>query len=275
MSPNSVLFLVHLRIRFPRRSELLPEQINTLVEILGHVPKSIIQDEIVSVIDRSLVKLFLVDLRLFQLLPILIRALSSTNESIWSSALNSICDLIKTDPKTISDHLDSLVPRLSTLATYPKDMVKNDDERFRFNSICPFLGDSHHQSEMFEISDESSDSSDSTFSTSNHSFVEELRRWSQTFSSKTGRWHSNVMVKSLPLDSRSLKRKNVRFLVLGACWTHRISVSIFLHFSWFLLWLVFFLDDDVRKKVLVESFLPLRFRFETELSITLRWWFDI
>ncbi|CAF5095990.1 unnamed protein product, partial [Rotaria sp. Silwood1] len=83
---------------------LLPSQMNVLVDLLGDVPKAIIQDEIVS------------------LLPILIRALASSNESVWSSALNSICDLINSEPNSVVDHTDTLFPRLITLATYQKDM---------------------------------------------------------------------------------------------------------------------------------------------------------
>ncbi|CAF0740565.1 unnamed protein product [Rotaria sp. Silwood1] len=85
-------------------NELLPSQMNVLVDLLGNVPKAIIQDEIVS------------------LLPILIRALASSNESVWSSALNSICDLIQSEPNSVVDHIDTLFPRLITLATYQKDM---------------------------------------------------------------------------------------------------------------------------------------------------------
>jgi hypothetical protein len=31
---------------------------------------------------------------------------------------------MKTEPNTIIDHIDTLLPRLTTLATYQKDMVK-------------------------------------------------------------------------------------------------------------------------------------------------------
>ncbi|CAF3654754.1 unnamed protein product [Rotaria sordida] len=85
-------------------NELLPSQMNVLVDLLSNVPKSIIQDDIIS------------------LLPILIRALAPSNESAWPSALNSISDLIKSEPNSIVDHIDTLFPRLITLATYQKDM---------------------------------------------------------------------------------------------------------------------------------------------------------
>ncbi|CAM4866542.1 unnamed protein product [Rotaria socialis] len=85
-------------------NELLPSQINILVDLLSNVPNAIIHDEIVL------------------LFPILIRALTSSNESVWPSSLNSICDLIKSDPNTVVDHIDTLFSRLPTLATYKKDM---------------------------------------------------------------------------------------------------------------------------------------------------------
>ncbi|UJR33379.1 hypothetical protein I4U23_020827 [Adineta vaga] len=85
-------------------NDLSPNQMNVLIDLLNHIPKTIIQDEIIS------------------LLPVLIRALASSNESIWSSTLTSISDLIKSKPDSIVDHIDTLLPRLTTLAIYEKDM---------------------------------------------------------------------------------------------------------------------------------------------------------
>lgn len=86
-------------------NDISASQMSVFIDLLNNIPKSIIQDEILS------------------LLPILIRALISTNESIWPSALNSIYDLIKTNPNTIAEHLDTVLPRLSNLAVYQSDMT--------------------------------------------------------------------------------------------------------------------------------------------------------
>ncbi|CAF0729307.1 unnamed protein product [Adineta ricciae] len=90
---------------FLMNNDLLPNQMNILIDLLNNIPKSIIQDEIIP------------------LLPILVRALTSSNESIWSASLQSISDLIKSEPNSIIDHIDTLLPRLTTLATYQKDMT--------------------------------------------------------------------------------------------------------------------------------------------------------
>ncbi|CAF0896713.1 unnamed protein product [Adineta steineri] len=89
---------------FLTNNDLLPNQMNVLVDLLDNIPKSIIQNEIIS------------------LLPILIRALTLPNETVWSSSLNSICNLIKSEPNTIIDHIDTILPRLTALSTYKKDM---------------------------------------------------------------------------------------------------------------------------------------------------------
>jgi len=85
-------------------NDIKSEQMNILIDLLNNVPKTIIKDELKS------------------LLPILIRALTSQNESVWSSALKSICDLIKSEPTTVISYVDTLVPRLSILATFKNDM---------------------------------------------------------------------------------------------------------------------------------------------------------
>ena len=129
---------------------------NILIDLLNNIPKSIIQDEIIPVWTRNCS--FFFHLRdwfvwIFQLLPILVRALASSNESIWSASLQSISDLIKSEPNSIVDHIDTLLPRLTTLATYQKDMVwwemsvKSANNRFTL-----FLGHPYYKLEMFELS---------------------------------------------------------------------------------------------------------------------------
>ncbi|CAF1074796.1 unnamed protein product, partial [Didymodactylos carnosus] len=79
-------------------------QMNVLIDLLNNVPKAIVKDELKS------------------LLPILIRGLASSNENVWSSALKSLCDLIKNEPSTLVPYIDKLVPRLTTLAVYKNNM---------------------------------------------------------------------------------------------------------------------------------------------------------
>ena len=102
-------------------------QMNVFVDLLGKVPKSLVKDEIVSVRKFR----FFIRLKFprkttsrFQLLPILIRALISSEESVWSSALNPICDLAQSQPNAIADHLETVIPRLMSLALHPNSMVR-------------------------------------------------------------------------------------------------------------------------------------------------------
>lgn len=134
--------------------DLLPNQMNILIDLLNNIPKSIIQDEIIPVWRRNGFfhwrNWFIC---IFQLLPILVRALTSSNESIWSASLQSISDLIKSEPNSIVDHIDTLLPRLTTLATYQKDMVRwKISVKSPNNRSILFLEHPYYKFEMFELS---------------------------------------------------------------------------------------------------------------------------
>lgn len=119
--------------------ELSNDETNIFVELLSKVPNSILREEIVTVKQKQSFSACRIGFVFrFKLLPILIRSLSFSNETVWLSALNSIADLIESQPLIIVEHLESLLPRLMNLATTQNSMVErkseeNQKRKFRFD----------------------------------------------------------------------------------------------------------------------------------------------
>ena len=69
----------------------------------------------------------------FQLLPLLLESLSCKDPGVWQAILATLEELLKDNPSLLADHVDELIPRMLTHATYKPNMVNRtsvDSELF-------------------------------------------------------------------------------------------------------------------------------------------------